>query len=74
MHRRSTGLGETETPRLEGTNKVLCALGPRAKQGLCKNLEDPMGFGGSTGKTRSSCGLLWRKKNGGGRGLRSSLA
>ena len=29
--RTSTGLGETETPLLEGTHKVVCALGPRGR-------------------------------------------
>ena len=29
--RTSTGLGETETPILEGTHKVVCALGPRGR-------------------------------------------
>ena len=28
----STGLGETETPNLEGTHKVVCATGPRGKE------------------------------------------
>ena len=30
--RTSTGLGETETPLLEGTHKVVCASGPRGKE------------------------------------------
>ena len=30
--RASTGLGETETPLLEGTYKVVCAPGPRGKE------------------------------------------
>ena len=30
--RTSTGLGETETPLLEGTHKVLCAREPRGKE------------------------------------------
>ena len=30
--RTSTGLGETETPLLEGTHKVMCALGCRGKE------------------------------------------
>ena len=30
--RTSTGLGETETPLLEGTNKTLCMPGPRRKE------------------------------------------
>ena len=29
--RTSTGLGETEIPLLEGTQKVVCALGPRGR-------------------------------------------
>ena len=29
--RTSTGLGETETPFLEGTHKVVCASGPRGR-------------------------------------------
>ena len=29
--RTSTGLGETETPLLEGTHKVACPSGPRGK-------------------------------------------
>ena len=36
--RSSKGLAEIETPILEGAHKVSCALGPRAKQGLHKNL------------------------------------
>ena len=31
-YRISTGLGETETPFLEGTNKMLCATRPRGKE------------------------------------------
>ena len=31
-HRTSTGLGETETPVLEGTNKSLCALSLRGRE------------------------------------------
>ena len=31
-YRTSTGLGETETPFLEGTHKVVCTLGPRGKE------------------------------------------
>ena len=30
--RTSTGLGETETPLLEGTHKVVCTSGPRGKE------------------------------------------
>ena len=30
--RTSTGLGETETPLLEGTHKIVCASGPRGKE------------------------------------------
>ena len=30
--RTLTGLGETETPLLEGTHKILCAPGPRGKE------------------------------------------
>ena len=37
-HRSSTGLKETETPLLEGAHRIPCALGPRGKQGLHKNL------------------------------------
>lgn len=33
-----TGLGETETPLLEGAHRFSRVLGPRAKQGLYKNL------------------------------------
>ena len=35
--RTLTGLGETETPLLEGTHKVVCALGPRGRS------SDPIG-------------------------------
>ena len=38
MHRSSTGLGETETPFIKGTHRILRALGPRAKQSLHRNL------------------------------------
>ena len=31
-YRDSTGLGKTETPLLEGTHKVSCALGPSTKE------------------------------------------
>ena len=37
-HRSYTALGQTETPLLEGARRVLCALGPMAKQGLHRNL------------------------------------
>ena len=30
--RTLTGLGETETPLLEGTHKVVCTSGPREKE------------------------------------------
>jgi len=33
VHRISTGLGKTETPLLEGTHRIPCALYPRVKQG-----------------------------------------
>jgi len=48
----STGLGETETPLLEGAHRLSCALGPRAKQALKKNLgqNDLANHGGSPGK------------------------
>ena len=29
--RTSTGMGETETPLLEGTHKVVCTSGPRGR-------------------------------------------
>ena len=35
--RTSTGLGETETPLLEGTHKVVCTSGPRGRS------NDPIG-------------------------------
>ena len=37
-YRNSTGLGEIHTPFLEGTHRVSCTLGPRAKQWLHKIL------------------------------------
>ena len=36
-YRTSTGLGETETPLLEGTHKVVCTCGPRGRS------SDPIG-------------------------------
>ena len=55
--RSSTELAETETPLLEDTHRIPCKLGPRAKQGLLKNLSDfPTGLGGYPGKAR---GWLW---------------
>ena len=36
--RTSTGLGETETPLLEGTHKVVCASGPSGRS------SDPIGL------------------------------
>lgn len=49
--RSATGLGETENPLLEDAHRVLCALAPKARQGLLKNwgqiylwvLEVPLG-------------------------------
>ena len=38
VFRSSIELRETETPLLEGTHRIPCALGPRAKQGFHKNL------------------------------------
>ena len=57
--RSSIGLGETETPLLEGAHKVSHELGPRAKQWIHRSLghtylqvlEDLLG--------RFSCGSLW---------------
>ena len=46
--RTSTGLGETETPLVEGTHKVLCASGPRGRS------SDPRGDW-----TRPTC-YCWR--------------
>ena len=46
--RTSTGLGETETPLLEGTHKVVCTSGPRGRS------SDPIGDG-----TRPTC-YCWR--------------
>ena len=54
--RTSTGLGETETPLLEGTHKVVCASGPRGRS------SDPIGDW-----TRPTC-YCWRVscRDGGG--------
>ena len=38
LHRSSAGLGETETPFLNGAHRVSHALGPRTKQRLYRNL------------------------------------
>ena len=38
VHRSSTELGEMETLFLKGTHRLSCALGPRAKQRLQRNL------------------------------------
>ena len=38
LGKSSTGLGETETPLLEGTHKILHSLGPSRKQYLHRNL------------------------------------
>ena len=38
VHRSSTKLGKTQTTLLEGTHRIPCALGARAKQGLHTNL------------------------------------
>ena len=62
---------EMETPLLKGPHRVLCALGPRAKQRLHRNLgqtcllflEDPM-------EKQGVSGSLWGKDIG-GKGLRN---
>ena len=60
------GLGEMETPFLKGTYRLLCALGPRAKQRLCKQiLEDLLG---KQVMTVAQCG----GKDIGGKGLRNN--
>ena len=63
MCRSSTGLGEMETLLLKGTQRLSCALGPRAKQRCHNNLgqaylwflEDLLG------KQGGDCGSLWGK-------------
>ena len=54
-------MGETETPFLEGAQRVSCALDPRAKQAFYNNLGQiyPQVLGGSPGKAGGSCGSLW---------------
>ena len=59
--RSSTGLGKTDTQFLKGAHRFSCALGPRAKQSLHRNLgwtslqflED---FLGKQGETVDHCG------------------
>ena len=56
------GLGEMETPFLEGKHRLSCALGPRAKQSPQESGSDlTKVLGGSLGKTRGDCSLLWGK-------------
>ena len=38
MHKSSTGIEEIGTPLLKGAHRVSCALDPRAKQRIHKNL------------------------------------
>ena len=47
--RTSTGLGETETPLLEGTHKVVCAYAPRGRSSDPTETEPnlPASVGGS---------------------------
>ena len=59
--RSSTGLGETETPLLEGTYKFSCAPGPRAKAVTSQHLgpDLPAGLGGSSGEGGGTGVWLW---------------
>ena len=59
--RNSTGLGEIETPFLEGTRKVSCTPGPREKADTSQEPgpDLPAGLGGSPGEAEGGCGSLW---------------
>ena len=58
--RSSTGLGETETPLLEGTHKVVCASGPRGRSSDPTETESdlPASVGGSLAEAGGGCGSL----------------
>ena len=57
---------ETETPFLKGTHRISCALGPRAKQRLHRNLAQiSLQFLEELLGKRGDCSLLWEKPIGG---------
>ena len=59
--RTLTGLGETETPLLEGTHKVVCASGPGEGAVTPEETEPdlPATVGGAPAEARGGCGLPW---------------
>ena len=61
--RTSTGLGEAETPLLEGTHKVGCTSGPRGRSGDPIETEPdvPASVGGSAAEAGGGCGSPWGK-------------
>ena len=60
------GLGETETPFLKDAHRLSCALGPRAKQKLHRNLgQTRMVLGESPGKTGGDRDSMWGNDSGG---------
>ena len=59
--RTLTGLGETETPLLEGTHKLMCTSGHRGRAVTPGETEPdlPASVGGSPAEVGSGCGSPW---------------
>ena len=57
----STGLGETETPLLEGTHKVVGGSGPRGRSSDPGETEPdlPASVGGFPAEVGGGCGSPW---------------
>ena len=66
VRRSSKRQEEMETPFLKGSHRISCALGPRVKERLHRNLGQTwLQVRGSPGQTRGDCGSLWGKDSGG---------
>ena len=65
-----TGLGETETPLLEGTHKVVCAWGPRERSS--DPIETEPDLPGSVGGSPAEAGLAVSHREDKDTGSRSS--
>ena len=64
--RTLTGLGETETPLLEDTHKVVCESGPRGKEQWPHgrlNQTYLLVFGGSPAEVGGGCGSWWGQRH-----------
>ena len=59
--RTLTGLGETETPLLQGTHKVVCALEPRVRSSdpAETELDLPASVGGLPAEAGGGSGSPW---------------